>query len=210
MKKVLILALVLTMMAVSVAAAENMTGEGSTEAAALVEQAFKLLDAEDYDAAIPLFQEAADMGDASAQNALGNCYGQGLGVEQSAEEAIRYYQLAADQGYAAAQCNLGFCFLYGLCVEQDAAKAIEWFEKAAEQGDEMTMVDLGAIYYYGDGVEQDYAKAKAWFEEAAALGNATAMFNLGTCISTVRVSSRTMRKRKNGSKRRRNWATRTR
>ena len=112
MKKVLLLVLLLTIMTVPVAVAENMTGEGSTEAAALVEQAFELLDAEDYDAAIPLFQKAADMGDASAQNALGNCYVEGLGVEQSDEEAIRYYQLAADQGYVGAQCNLALCFLH--------------------------------------------------------------------------------------------------
>ena len=74
-------------------------------------QAISLYEAEDYDAAVPLLQEAADQGNAEAQNKLGNCYFYGWGVDQDYEEALKWYQLAADQGLEIAQFNLGSMYV---------------------------------------------------------------------------------------------------
>ena len=51
------------------------------------DQARALLDAGDYEAAIPLLREAAEKGDADSQNELAKCYLRGTGVEENAEEA---------------------------------------------------------------------------------------------------------------------------
>jgi TPR repeat protein len=72
--------------------------EETEKASSLIEEARVLIEAEDYEAVVPLLQEAADMGNADGQNMLGNCYMSGLGIEQDEEEAVKYYQLAADQG----------------------------------------------------------------------------------------------------------------
>ena len=52
-----------------------------------IEEARALIEAEDYKAAVPLLQEAADTGNADGQNMLGNCYMSGLGIEQD-EKAV--------------------------------------------------------------------------------------------------------------------------
>ncbi|MBR3430808.1 MAG: SEL1-like repeat protein, partial [Clostridia bacterium] len=72
--------------------------EGTAETAALVEQAWVAMEAEDYETAVPLLQKAADLGDATAQRRLGACYGAGLGIQRDEKEAVKYFQLAADQG----------------------------------------------------------------------------------------------------------------
>ena len=53
---------------------------------------------EDYTKAFGLFSEAANQGDAFAQNALGVMYTNGLGVEKNYEQALAWYRKAADQG----------------------------------------------------------------------------------------------------------------
>ena len=68
--------------------------EETEKACSLVEEARALIEAEDYEAAVPILQKAADMGDADGQNMLGNCYMYGLGIEQDEEEAVKYYQLS--------------------------------------------------------------------------------------------------------------------
>ena len=51
--------------------------------------------------------QAAEQGDAQAQNKLGEMYDNGLGVRQDDAEAVRWYRQAAEQGHAVAQKNLG-------------------------------------------------------------------------------------------------------
>ena len=73
--------------------------ETTKETTSITDQAVAFYDAEDYDNAVPLLQEAANQGDPVAQNKLGNCYIYGWGVEQDYEEGLKWYHLAADQGY---------------------------------------------------------------------------------------------------------------
>jgi hypothetical protein len=81
--------------------------EETEKASPLVEEARALMKAEDYEAAIPILQELADMGDADGQNLLANCYADGLGVKENDEEAVKYYQPATDQGHIPAGCRSG-------------------------------------------------------------------------------------------------------
>ena len=73
--------------------------------------------------------EAAEQGDAEAQNELGLAYEHGNGVKKNYRNAERLFQLAAQQGLADAQYNYG-----RMCEPRDKDEALQWYQKAAEQG----------------------------------------------------------------------------
>ena len=54
-----------------------------------------------------MFRVLAEQGDAEAQNNLGKCYRDGIGVSQDYAEAAKWFQRSAEQGNADAQNNLG-------------------------------------------------------------------------------------------------------
>jgi len=175
---------VLPAMAENAPAAENENAAGKEtpdEAAVLAEQAKALYEAGDYEAALPLFLKAAEMGNPSAQYALGLFYDLGLGVQKDAEKAVEYYRLAADQGLALAQCNLGVCYYNGNGVEQDYEMAVKYTRLAADQGDVQALYNLGNDYFSGRGVEKDYSEAYRLFCLAAEKGNADGLFAVGEC-----------------------------
>ncbi len=153
--------------------------EGTDKAPALVNEAQALMEAGDYEAAVPLLREAAEKGDATGQRLLGNCYFNGLGVEKDEQEAVKYYRLSAEQGNAPAQFNLGLSYENGQGVEQDYAKAAEYFKLAADQGLDIAQHELGYLYYLGYGVEQDYKKAFEYYSLSAGQNYAPAQTALG-------------------------------
>ncbi|KAI9318893.1 hypothetical protein DFJ73DRAFT_338168 [Zopfochytrium polystomum] len=69
---------------------------------------------------------------ARAQNALGNCFYKGIGVERNYEEAVMWYKKAADQGAPYAQNNLGICYEEGLGVARDLLMAKSLYKAASE------------------------------------------------------------------------------
>lgn len=131
--------------------------------------------------AVSLLREAAEQGDADAQNELGKCYASGSGVEQSYEEAARYYRMAADQGFAKSQFNLANLYLYGLGVEQDYDKANALLQLAADQGLAHAQYYLGCNFENGIGFVQDVEKAVEYYKLAAKQGLAEAQNDLGNC-----------------------------
>lgn len=60
----------------------------------------------DYEQALLWYRKAALQKNAMAQNAIGEYYEKGLGVEQDLLEAERWYRSAAEQGYEPATRNL--------------------------------------------------------------------------------------------------------
>jgi TPR repeat protein len=128
------------------------------------------------------YVRGAELGDAEAQNNLGNMYYVGQGVEQDYAEALRLYELAAEQGYASAQTKLGYMYSEGLGVEQDYAEALRLYKLAAEQGNATAQNNLAVMYVDGNGVEQDLEKAKMWYEVAVKNGDETAKSNLSNLL----------------------------
>ena len=59
------------------------------------------------------YAEAAEQGDADAQDRLGEMYHLGRGVPEDDTEAVRWYHLAADQGHTSVQLRLGVMYLNG-------------------------------------------------------------------------------------------------
>lgn len=79
----------------------------------------------------PITRICAELGNANAQNKLGNEYY----VNKNFETAIKWYTKAGEQDHIAAQNSLGHCYLYGYGVEKNIHEAIKWYTQAANNGD---------------------------------------------------------------------------
>ncbi|MBQ7855148.1 MAG: sel1 repeat family protein [Muribaculaceae bacterium] len=119
------------------------------------------------------------MGNADAQNNIGDCYYDEKGVSRDYKMALSYYSKAVQQGHADAQCNIGICFYYGDGISKNYDKALMWFQKAADQGNARGQYYLGECYLYGRGVSKDYSIAKKWYDKAVSQGNDDAMLSIG-------------------------------
>jgi hypothetical protein len=149
----------------------------------LVDSALKNYNAANYSEALVLWQKAAELGSARAQNWLGVMYERGEGVPQSYTSAFEWFQKAADQDYDLGQGNIGVLFLLGRGVPQNDAKAFAWFKKAADQGVAQGQFSLGLMYASGRGTPQNYVKAAELLKKAADQGLAGAQSILGSLYS---------------------------
>lgn len=132
--------------------------------------------------AVKFWRQAAEQGDAKAQNSLGEAYYEGQGVPQDYAEAARWFRMAAEQGNAEAQRSLGRAYAYagGRGVPQDNAEAAKWYRMAAEQGNAEAQYDLSWNYTLGlAGVPQDFGKSIEWLRRAAEQGHVDAQYELG-------------------------------
>jgi hypothetical protein len=87
-------------------------------------------DRADSKSALRVWMAAAQVGDADAQNNVGEIYERGLGGAPNFEAAVIWYQKAADQGYSRALFNLGTLYEQGQGVEKDRLKALNLYRKA--------------------------------------------------------------------------------
>jgi TPR repeat protein len=93
-------------------------------------------DAERLDLAksVYFYRAAADAGDATAQNNLGEFYETGRAVPQDAAQSFSWYARAAETGFPPAQLNLARLYAAGTGVERNLATARTWAERAQKQG----------------------------------------------------------------------------
>lgn len=105
----------------------------------------------------------------------GLSYYQGVGREQSDQEAAKFFGRAALGGHAAAQYTLGLMHYLGRGLDQNFDKAVEWFGRAAEKNHAAAQYNLGIMYYYGQGVEKDDRAAFKWINAAAGNGDKKAI-----------------------------------
>lgn len=123
-------------------------------------------------------RNAAESGDAKAQNKLGYLYDTGRELPQNDAEAVRWYRRAAAQNHAMALYNLANHYLSGRGVPQDTEEAIKWYRLAADRDVLPAMNNLGVIYASGRGVRRNEAEAIKWYRRAAERGDETAIRNL--------------------------------
>ena len=114
---------------------------------------------------------AAQGGDASAQNSLGQMYEKGRSVAPSNTQAAVWYCKAAAQGNAIAQYHLGNLSgnLKIKGIRRDATQALAWLRKAAEQGNTDAQLTLGDWYQHGDErfvPQEDQEQADMWYGKA--------------------------------------------
>ncbi|KAJ1628255.1 hypothetical protein T492DRAFT_1119818, partial [Pavlovales sp. CCMP2436] len=129
---------------------------------------------------LQLYMQAAEQGDAHAQNNAGRCYMTGNGTAHDEVKAARLFRKAAKQGLADAQFALASCFADGRGVVQDAEEAVKLYRLAVEQGSAGAQHALGRYYAEGKrGLVQDEEKMARLYKQAAEQGLAAAQHDCG-------------------------------
>lgn len=88
-------------------------------------------DRADYQTALKVWLGQAEMGDADAQNYVGEIYLKGLGTAPDYPKAAQWFEKAAAQGSRRARINLGYMYEQGLGVSQDTARALNLYRDAS-------------------------------------------------------------------------------
>jgi len=114
-----------------------------------------------------LHRKAAERGDATAQDRLGNQYLWGNGVDKDPVEALKWYRLAAKQGNSFGQFHAGMMYALGRGTNRDDAEAVRWYRMAADQNQPYGQIALGRMYAQGRGVEENETEAAILYHRAA-------------------------------------------
>ena len=100
----------------------------------LFKQALSLIAQNNYTEALPILEQAANLGNADAMCTFGELYAEGKVVANDVQKSYEYYSQAAQKEHPQAQYQLGMCFLGGKGVSTDMQQAQQWIEKAAQNG----------------------------------------------------------------------------
>ena len=132
----------------------------------------------EHAAALALWGPLAHAGVGRAQNNIGACFAEGLGVERDPALALRWLNLSAEGGDPVGQRNLAALHFKGESVEQSDAEAMRLYRLAAEQGDAPAQDMLSWMLLEGAD-PADRIEALRWAQAAAEAGIATSMTRLG-------------------------------
>ena len=143
------------------------------EPATLAYQAYR---AGDLPRAVSRYRDAAEAGNAPAQEVLGTLLRTGQGVARDPAAAARLYRLAADRGYGRAQAQLGLAYEQGEGVAESWPEAHAWCLRSARQFDRLGLYCLARHYQFAIGVTHDRAQAVRLFERAEDQGDGQSKF----------------------------------
>jgi TPR repeat protein len=150
----------------------------------LNQQAKKLLETQQFDKAVPLLKQAAELGNSEAQYNLGYCYQAGVIVEKNQLKAIEWYLKSAEQGFNDALYQLMMAYGNGNGVGQDPKNALFYALKCAENNDGTCMWNVVNCYYTGMGVEKNISKMLEWAIRLGKLSNPEDLTKSGYITST--------------------------
>ncbi|GJJ09318.1 Chitin synthase regulator 2 [Clathrus columnatus] len=135
----------------------------------------------DFEYAVELLAQAAELGNAPSAYRLGECYEYGkLGCPQDPALSIHYYNIAAQQNHRDACFALTAWYLVGSpgVLPQSDTEAYLWAKKAAEAGLVKAMYAVGYFTEVGIGVQANLQDATYWYKRAAELGDKRAQQRL--------------------------------
>lgn len=156
---------------------EDVRTNNSAESKFKLANCYKKLNNSSYNEEVAkLYLQAAELGYVPAQNAVGDCYFRGVGVERNIEKAVNWYRLSAEHDYAKAQYNLAYCYKY-----HNEELYLELTKRAAEQGNADSLYELGN--YYEE--KEEYSLAKEYYEKASKLGHEKASEELNRKFSKL-------------------------
>lgn len=122
----------------------------------------------------------AELGNADAQNQLGDAYFDGIGIEQDYAKALEWYLRAAKQGHGIAQYNVAYAYANGIGTQKNTSEAIKWYGKSADQGIALAEYILAKMLIDGQYIEQDITKGLDLLQKASDQGSDLAQYDLGT------------------------------
>lgn len=112
---------------------------------------------------VALYQQAVELGNDNAMFELGNCYHDGIGVEQDYEKAFMLYLQGAAKGNDNARRNLAWAYAYGEGVKQDREEALRIFKQF--DSDSYPEYQIGMMYAYTCQSYEDGKQAIQWLEK---------------------------------------------
>lgn len=134
----------------------------------------------DYRMALSIWEPLARSGVARAQNNIGACFAEGLGVPIDRQLALQWLRLAAEAGDPVGERNYAAFHLQGLTgVDADYTVAADYYRRAALQGDAPAQDMLSWMLLEGEIMPADPQEARRWAESAADAGIASSMTRLG-------------------------------
>lgn len=80
---------------------------------------------------VNLYNKAARLGSSFAQNKVGECYFNAIGITKNYSRAVKWFSKSTE---ADALCNLGICCEEGLGIDVNASKALTLYKEAKEKG----------------------------------------------------------------------------
>ncbi|MGQ4274560.1 tetratricopeptide repeat protein [Terrihabitans sp. B22-R8] len=131
----------------------------------------------DYESALALWGPLAHGGLPRAQNNIGACFAEGMGVARDADLALRWLTLSAEAGDPVGQRNLAALHFKSEAEGSDA-EALRWYRAAAEQGDAPAQ-DMLSWMLLEAADPALYDEAARWAQAAAEAGIASSMTRLG-------------------------------
>ncbi|WP_152044771.1 tetratricopeptide repeat protein [Aureimonas psammosilenae] len=145
-----------------------------------MEEALEAAKRGDHQTALALWEPLARSGVARAQNNIGACFAEGLGVEVDLALAEKWLALAAEAGDPVGQRNLAALHMRDRPGrEPNYAEASRLYRLAATQGDAPAQDMLSWMLLEGEILPSDPQGARHWAEQAAAEGIASSMTRLG-------------------------------
>lgn len=138
----------------------------------------------DYAKALAVLEPAANKGNATAQNILGDAYDAGNGKPIDYLLALKWWQKAAKQKFAKAEYNLGLMLSQGRKgVPGDFPTAEKYLRRAMAQNNADAHNQLGLIYTKGWGRPVDTKQAFKLYKKGSDLGSIVATSNLGAAYA---------------------------
>jgi hypothetical protein len=131
------------------------------------------------------YKQAADHGDAQAQNQMGYFCLWGIGVPLDEAEAFKWFTRAAGSGSQQAKLNMAVMILNGQGTRRDVHFALDLFTQLAQKGNTRAEGYLGILSMSGVGAPPDPAAAEQWFSKAAKGKNPEAEYMMGTLYCDI-------------------------
>lgn len=95
-----------------------------------------------------MVQQAAAARYPMAQNMLGMCYENGMGVKKDFQKAVLLYRAAAVAQIPTAQHRLALCYLKGIGIRKDKSKALHWCLLARNHGHKGAEATLSTEFHH--------------------------------------------------------------
>jgi TPR repeat protein len=137
------------------------------------------LEKPDPEAALKLYEKAAEDGLPEAMIYLGRMHESGVRGASDLDQARAYYEKAEKLKSAEARFRLGQLHELGRGVKKDETRAVFYYRKGAEQNEPNCIFQMGRMAAAGTGTKKDEKEAREWFKRAAQMNFAPAIHALG-------------------------------
>ena len=149
----------------------------------LNEKSKTFIQSQEFDKAVPLLKQAAELGVAEAQYNFGVTLENGYGIEKNIDSAFYWYLKSANQGWNDGLYKMMMAHANGIGAEQSNNKAFEYALACASNNDITCMFNVVGAYQDGLGTEKNLEKMLEWAIKIGKLENPENLMKSGKITS---------------------------